>query len=283
MALWNKLAKSFEEYQRQADRDRAKAAQIIMALAEKVQTGLDYYMQKTGPGQAQDSGGLLTTDQHKSDKEGIDRLERQLASQQGKNHFDRQKTAADMQKFGGELQTIGGLVKQIKPLAPVGTTIETVGNVVGSLGCDRRDEDSMTETEPKTAQDHRGRARRQRRLWGLVFVVVIIGGSGGAWYAADRSSPQRHGAPSTPGHATIDSRGDVTGLPDIDRAVAPILEGHGLLPSGARPSGGPCQRSSPVVANCGGSFVFRECRARADRAGENSERIAPSRAICFSP
>lgn len=134
MALWNKLAKSFEEYQRQADRDRAKAAQIIMALAEKVQTGLDYYMQKTGPGQAQDSGGLLTTDQHKSDKEGIDRLERQLASQQGKNHFDRQKTAADMQKFGGELQTIGGLVKQIKPLAPVGTTIETVGNVVGSLG-----------------------------------------------------------------------------------------------------------------------------------------------------
>lgn len=112
----------------------------------------------------------------------------------------------------------------------------------------------MTETEPKTAQDHRGRARRQRRLWGLVFVVVIIGGSGGAWYAADRSSPQRHGAPSTPGHATIDSRGDVTGLPDIDRAVAPILEGHGLLPSGARLSGGPCQRSSPVVANCGGSF-----------------------------
>ncbi|MFB9834616.1 hypothetical protein ACFFNX_20740 [Actinoallomurus acaciae] len=134
MELWNKLGEDAARYQRQADIHRAKAAEIIMALAEKVQTGLDYYMDKTGPGHPQDAGGLFTEDQRKSDKLGIDRLKKQLAAEQGKVHFDRQKVAADMQQYGGELQTIGGLVMMIKPLAPYGATVETIGQIVGSIG-----------------------------------------------------------------------------------------------------------------------------------------------------
>lgn len=120
----------------------------------------------------------------------------------------------------------------------------------------------MTETQLGVEGEPSKRSRMPRRLWLSVLVVVILGGSGGVWYFATHSSTRAHrsGSYSAPDRALIDSAGNVTGLPAIDRALAPVLDGSGLLPSGARLVIAPCQQSADI-ANCRGSFYsFQSAR-----------------------
>lgn len=123
-----------------ADDYRDAAAASLAVLNHSLTSGFRYYLGETGVNGTLDPKGLLSPDQLKSDKLGIDRLEKQLAQQEhdlNNSGIDLKKVVADLQKGGNDAQQIAGIIghfKGVQGAAPLSSLLQKSGNLAEEIG-----------------------------------------------------------------------------------------------------------------------------------------------------